>query len=318
MDILLNQLGNPTLMFFILGIVAVAIKSDLEIPRGLAKFLSLYLLLAIGFKGGQEISHRGINSELLTALGLGLGSSIILPLFAFVLLQKRLGKATAAAIAASYGSVSAVTFVAAGSFLESKQILWDGGMVAVMAAMEAPAIIIGVLVYSLSQGQFQRKELSKVLHHAFANGSVVLLIGSFIIGCFADAKLAEGIKPLTSDLFKGFLALFLLEMGMATAHRLKGFWEKGTTALLFATLFPLLAGVMMALLSGYFLQGTGTRFMLSILTASASYIAVPAALQKAIPAADTGIYIPMPLGITFPMNLTLGMPLYLYVIEYWS
>jgi uncharacterized protein len=211
--------------------------------------------------------------------------------------------------------VSAVTFVAATNFLELKQMNFDGVMVAVMAAMEAPAIIVGVLLIQLSSVRESSQKIKDLIHHALTNGSVMILAGSFLIGCFTDVKQAEGIKPFTSDLFKGFLALFLLEMGMVTARKLKGFKNHGWSATVFAILFPLFCGVGMALLSGFFVENKANQFILSVLAASASYIAVPAAMTKAVPEADEGLYIPMAIGITFPMNLIVGMPIYFALIE---
>lgn len=315
MELWISQMGNPTLLFFALGFLAVLVRSDLEIPDGVKKFLSLYLLLAIGFKGGQELSHGRLAPEHAYALVLGLASSVLLPVLAFFLLRKSFGAATAAAIAASYGSVSAVTFVAAGQFLDFKQLSWDGPMVAVMAAMEAPAIIIGVLLARTYGGESSRVGVGGIFHHALTNGSVLVLVGSFLIGVLSDAKMAEGIKPFTSDLFKGFLSLFLLEMGRVTAQRLKGFLSHGFLASAFALFFPLLSGIGMALLSGLWMEVVGNRFLLAVLAASASYIAVPAAMQKSLPEADQGVYVPMPLGITFPMNLIVGMPIYYALVS---
>lgn len=316
-DILLSNITNPTLLFFILGIVAVVIKSDLEIPAQTIKFISLYLLFSIGFKGGQELGHAPLTAEIIATLGFGLLLSSIVPLSAFFFLKKRVGVANAGAIAATYGSVSAVTFVAAANFLEHSQISFGGHMVAVMALMEAPAIIVGVvLINRFSDTSAEDKRgIAGIISHSVTNGSVVMVIGSLIVGIIADTKQAEGIRPFTTDIFKGFLSIFLLEMGMLTARRIGGALKYGLSTVLFALFFPLLHGIAIAWMSSLVTSDVGNRFMLAILAASASYIAVPASMRIAVPQADPGLYIPMALGITFPLNITVGMPLYLAVIQ---
>lgn len=312
-QVLISNLTNPTLLFFLLGIVATRVKSDLEIPATSVKFISLYLLFAIGFKGGQELAHSGVNWEIAYLLLFGVVASALIPLYCFFILKLRLQVSDAAAIAASYGSVSAVTFVAATSFLEIQNIPADGHMVAVMALMEVPAIVMGVLLLKkFDQSDHHREPLSlkKILHHALTNGSVLMVFGSLLIGWIADTKQAEGIKPFTTDIFKGFLSIFLLEMGMVTSRRFSTFLKYGGFVTAFAILMPLLNGCLTAYLSHFITDNTGNRFLLAILTASASYIAVPAAMRIAAPKADPGLYIPMALGVTFLINLTLGMPLY--------
>ena len=206
-QILINNLTNPTLLFFLLGVVAVALKSDLEIPRSSSKFISLYLLFAIGFKGGQELSHSGLNSEIVYSLLFGLVIASIIPFYSFFILKKKLSISDSAAVAASYGSVSAVTFVAAISFLEVQKLQSGGHMVAVMALMEAPAIIIGVILlmkFDLDREKNEQVSFSGIIKHSFTNGSVLLIIGSLIIGIIADTKQAEGIKPFTTISSKDF------------------------------------------------------------------------------------------------------------------
>lgn len=316
-NLLLDNLTNPALLFFFLGIIAVQLKSDLAIPANSSKFISMYLLFAIGFKGGQELSHSHFNNEILWSVLLGLGSSIIIPILTFLFLQKKVGSFNAGAIAASYGSVSAVTFVTSISFLEMQKIDFGGHMVAIMAMMEAPAIVVGILLICLFDKNGKGDiSISKVLKHAMTNGSVLLIIGSLVIGFIASEKQAEGIKPFTNDIFKGFLVVFLLDMGIISGRKLNQFWSNGISPIAFAIIIPLLNGVIMAYLSGLFLTSTGDRFLISILAASASYIAVPAAMKLAVPAANPGLYIPMALAVTFPINITLGIPLYYYFITY--
>jgi uncharacterized protein len=315
-QLLTENFTNPALLFFVLGILAVRLKSDLEIPANSSKFISLYLLFAIGFKGGQELSHSTFHPEMGWTFAYGIGSSIVIPFYLFFLLKRKMSNANAGAIAASYGSVSAVTFVTAASYLENHDMHFNGHLVAVMALMEAPAIIVAVILMRLFQHeQNGPNSLKKVIHHSLTNGSVLLIIGSLLIGYFSNAREAEGIKPFTTDLFKGFLAIFLLDMGISSGKKLEDFFKSGWFTLAIAILIPLINGLITAYLSGFITQESGDRFMLSILAASASYIAVPAAMKIAAPEANPGIFIPMALAITFPINITIGFPIYLTIIE---
>lgn len=315
-DILITNLTNPVLLFFVLGIIACIVKSDLAIPESSSKFISLYLLFAIGFKGGQELSHSEFNSEILYSILFAIALSSLVPLYAFLILKKRIGVPNAGAVAAAYGSVSAVTFITAVSFLEQQGITFSGHMVAVMAIMESPAIIIGVaLIMLYDKTKETISSFGSILNHSFTNGSILMLIGSLIIGLIADAKQARGIEPFTTDIFKGFLALFLLEMGMITAKRIKGFTKHGMFLFLFGIVVPLINGIVVAYLSGFITENIGNRLLFAILGAGASYIAVPATMKLAEPRADAGIYVPMALGITFPFNITIGMPIYFACIE---
>lgn len=315
-NLLLDNLTNPALLFFVLGILAVYLKSDLEIPANSSKFISLYLLFAIGFKGGQELSHENISVEIAWSMLFGILISISIPLYTFFILKRRLNIYDAGAIAAAYGSVSAVTFVTAVSYLESHQLLLHGHMVAIMALMESPAIIVGLIMIS-----FFNKESAKtfnktnIIKHSLTNGSVLLIIGSLIIGFIANAKQAEGIKPFTNDLFKGFLAIFLLDMGITSGRKLKAFFSFGWFPVLFAVCIPLINGIVFAYLSKFITNDISNRFMFAILAASSSYIAVPAAMKIAVPKANPGLFLPMALAVTFPINITIGMPIYFSVIH---
>ena len=318
-QILISNITNPTLLFFLLGIIAVTIKSDLEIPESSSKFISLYLLFAIGFKGGQELALSEYSSEITYTLLFGVVMASVIPAYTFFILKRKLSPSDSGAIAAAYGSVSAVTFVAAISFLEMQQISYGGHMVAVMALMESPAIIIGVIMlmmYNKEEGK--TVDWKSILQHSFTNGSVVMILGSLVIGIIADAKQAEGIKPFTNDIFKGFLAIFLLEMGMVAAKRFSAFTKYGLFVTLFAIFIPLLNGVIVSYLSQFVTADIGNRFILAILSASASYIAVPAAMRIAAPEADPGLYIPMALGITFPVNITIGIPVYYATVNFFG
>lgn len=314
-QILIANLTNPTLLFFVLGIFAAIVKSDLEIPEGSVKFISLYLLFAIGFKGGQELAHSSFSLEIVYSLLFGLVIASLIPLYTFFILKRKLSVSDAAAVAATYGSVSAVTFVAATGFLESQKIAFGGEMVAVMALMESPAIIVGVILMMRYDKESESGNLKSIIQHSFTNGSVLMILGSLVIGLIADTKQAEGIKPFTTDIFKGFLAIFLLEMGMVTARRFAAFRKYGWFVTAFAILIPAINGCLVAVFSGLITQNSGNRFIFAVLAASASYIAVPAAMRLAAPKADPGLYIPMALGVTFPFNITVGMPLYYAIVR---
>ena len=314
-QILINNLTNPSLLFFILGVLAVKLKSDLEIPPTSAKFIALYLMISIGFKGGQELSHSTFNSGIFWALAFGVLLSASIPFYTFFLLKRKLGVPNAAAIAAAYGSISAVTFVAAAAFLESQGVSFGGHMVAVMALMEAPAIISGMILLRKYTPSKSEGGLKQTIIHAFTNSSVLLILGSLVIGLIADEKQAEGIKPFITDIFKGFLAVFLLDMGITSGRKLKAFFKTGYFSSLFATLVPLINGLVVAYISQWVSPEAGDRLIFAILAASASYIAVPAAMKLSNPEADEGLYVPMALAVTFPFNLTLGMPIYWMIIQ---
>lgn len=313
-NLLLENLTNPALLFFVLGILAVLVKSDLSIPDNSSKFIALYLLFAIGFKGGHELAHSEFSNEILYTFVFAILAATIVPVYVFFLLKRKYTISNSAAIASSYGSVSAVTFVTAITYLEMHNVDFGGHMVAVMAIMEAPAIVVGVfLLNRFTEGE-NSLSMGGVLKHALTNGSVLLIIGSLIIGFITNDAQADEIKPFTTDIFKGFLAIFLLDMGISSGRKLGDFFKKGWTSVLLALLFPLVNGMFTAWVSGYFLAETGDRFILAILVSSASYIAVPAAMKIAAPQANPGIYIPMALAITFPFNITLGMPLYYNIV----
>jgi hypothetical protein len=313
-------LGNPTLLFFILGIVAKIVKSDLEVPKASKDFIALYLLFSIGFNGGAELATTGITKEIVSSIFFGLTLATLIPIYTFFILKIKLNSFDAGAIAASYGSVSAVTFVTGAAFLEMNHQSFGGEMVAIMAAMEFPAIIMGVLLMNLfpSEKSIEPKQsfnLTETLKHSVTNGSVLMIFGSLLIGFVSDSSQTDGIKHFTSDIFKGFLAIFLLDMGMVAASRFTAFRKQGYFVLIFALLIPLVNGISVAYLSQFITSNEGNRLIFSILAASASYIAVPAAMRLVAPKADPGIYIPMALGVTFPFNITIGMPLFFQIIQ---
>lgn len=308
-SLLLENLTNPALLFFILGIIAVCVKSDLEVPPNSSKFISLYLLFAIGFKGGQELSHEAFTLEIFWSMLFGIAIALLIPLYTFFILRKKLNLYDAAAIAAAYGSVSAVTFVTAVSYLESMGLGLHGHMVAIMALMESPAIIAGLILLTL----FNKSNNTKIskrttLKHSLTNGSVLLILGSLVVGLLASAKQAEGIKPFTDDIFKGFLAIFLLDMGIVSGRKLGSLIKKGWFPFIFAISIPLFNGCIFGAMSSFVTDDITNRFIFAVLAASASYIAVPAAMKITVPEANPGLFLPMALAVTFPINITVGMP----------
>lgn len=321
LDLLLANLTSPALLFFLLGLFAVYVKSDLSIPENSSKFISLYLLFSIGFKGGQELSHEHFTWEIASSLLFAVALSAAIPVWVFYAVRKRLGVANASAVAASYGSVSAVTFVAAVAFLETVGHILPGHMVATMALMESPAIVVGLVLLGLSQkraGNSTQPLQSpvKTLIHSLTHGSVLLILGSLVVGYFANAKAAEGIRPFTNDLFMGFLALFMLEMGLSSGRQLKAFFSYGAFPLVVALFVPFINGTLVAWLSAFITDDVSVRFAFACLAGSASHIAVPAAYKISVPEANPGLYLPMALAISFPLNLTLGLPYYWALVNY--
>jgi uncharacterized protein len=323
--VLQNLLSAPVLFFF-LGILGVLVGSDLEIPSPLPKLFSLYLLLAIGFKGGMELAHSGLGPQVLLTIGAAVAMSLLVPLTSFLFLRLRLDGYNAAAIAASYGSISAVTFITAESFLNVLEVNFDGFMVAALALMESPAIVVGVILARLSTPAEEAESAGdqengggslrwrEILQEAFLNGSVYLLIGSLVIGyvvaAFSPAGL-EKMDPFTEKLFYGALCFFLLDMGIVAAQRLRDLRQTGAFLIGFSLLAPpvhALVGLLVSVLLGLS-QGNTLLFM--VLCASASYIAVPAAMRMTVPQANPSLYISTALGLTFPFNVVVGIPLYM-------
>lgn len=318
-DLLIFNLKNPTLLFFLLGVFAKLVKSDLEIPVASKGFIALYLLFAIGFNGGSELAVTGITLEVVLHLLFGFLLATLIPLYVYFILKIKLNSYDAGAIASSYGSVSAVTFVTAVAFLEMNHLKVGGEMVAVMASMEFPAIIMGVILMNLFPSStgiaIQKTPWRSALKHSLTNGSVLMIFGSLLIGFISDSNQSVGIKHFTSDIFKGFLAIYLLDMGMVAASRFAAFKKQGAFLIAFAILIPLVNGVLTSYFSQFVTSNEANRLIFAVLAASASYIAVPAAMRLVAPKADPGLFIPMALGVTFPFNITIGMPLFLKIIH---
>ncbi len=320
-SLILFNILNPPVLFFFLGVLAVLLKSDLEIPQPLPKLFSLYLLLAIGFKGGYELAESGINWQIATTLIASIVMASLVPIYTFFILQLKLDAYNAAAIAATYGSTSAVTFITASSFLDKLNVSYGGHMVAALALMESPAIIVGILlvrVFTASQDSDNQASYSwgKVLHESFLNGSVFLLIGSLMIGVLTGEKGWEKLHPFTQDIFYGALTFFLLDMGLVAARRIQELQKTGTFLIAFSVFIPIInaiVGILIGKLLGF---GEGNTLLFSVLCASASYIAVPAAMRMTVPEANPSLYVSMALALTFPFNIIVGIPLYLELIKH--
>lgn len=308
---LTSNLLAPTILFFVLGLIAAFARSDLSIPEGAAKIMSIYLLLAIGFKGGAAVAKSGVDSHLVTSLIAGMVLSFVLPFVAYGLLRAmtRLDGLNAAAVAGHYGSISIVTFVTAVSLLEARGIASEGYLVAVAAVMEVPAIMSALWIAARKTGA--AKMDAKLMRHILGNGSIVLLVGSFVIGAVTGEKGLNDLHPFIVVPFTGVLAIFLLDMGLSAGRSLiENKKDISGAVLVFGCVMPVIGslfGLLAAVLVGL---STGGTFLLMVLSASASYIAVPAAMRLALPQAKSGIYLSLALGVTFPFNLTLGMPLY--------
>lgn len=307
----------PAILFFALGFLAQLIRSDLKFPSELTKSLSIYLLIGIGLHGGIELAKIDVGSAL-GAVAAALTLGFALPIIAYFILSLalRIDRLNAAAIAAHYGSVSAGTFVTAVAFLDSQQVAYESYPVIMLAIMESPAIIIGLVLANMARsggsGDGQRKQVSReLLHDAFTNGSVVLLLGSMLIGAIAQPASLGKILPFYDTLFMGALSLFLLDMGMEAARRIGDFRQAGAKLVVFGIVMPLI-GATIGLATGHWVLGFGVggTLLVAILAASASYIAVPPAMRLAIPEASPALFLTLSLGVTFPFNVLVGIPLY--------
>ncbi len=315
-----SNLLIPAVLFFALGFVAQGVKSDLKFPPELAKALSIYLLLGIGLKGGIEFSHAQF-AEATQAVAAALVLGFSLPIIAyFILLAGRLDKLNASAIAAHYGSVSAGTFLTAIAYLSAQDISYETYPVIMLAIMESPAIIVGLLLARFSRNGIVRGDedarenhMGELLRDAFTNGSVILLFGGMLIGYVVKPAALETITPFFSTLFMGALSLFLLEMGMEAGKRIGEFKRVGWFLVGFGVLMPLIGGAVGLLIGHFWLGfGMGGTVLVAVLGASASYIAVPPAMRLAIPEANPSYYLTLSLGVTFPFNVIVGIPLYHY------
>ncbi|PAX51711.1 sodium-dependent bicarbonate transport family permease [Brunnivagina elsteri] len=316
-SLILSNILNPPVLAFFLGMLAVFLKSDLEIPPPLPKLFSLYLLFAIGFKGGVELVKSGVSQDVVLTLLAAVFMSIIVPIYSFFILRVKLDAYNAAAIASTYGSISAVTFITAGSFLTQLGISFDGFMVAALALMESPAIIIGLILVNLFAVKQEKSEFvwKEVLHEATLNSSVYLLVGSLVMGLLTGESGWEKLKPFTQDMFYGVLTFFLLDMGLVAAKRIKDLQKTGLFLISFAILIPIVNAVIGLSIAKFIGLQRGDTLLFSVLCASASYIAVPAAMRITVPEANPSLYVSTALAVTFPFNIIIGIPLYFYVIN---
>jgi hypothetical protein len=311
MDTIVATLSSPVVLFFILGLAAAFARSDLAIPEAIAKGLSIYLMIAIGLKGGVEVSKTGFTPDLIAAALAGIALSFALPFLAFQLLTRigRLSQVNAAAVSAHYGSVSVVTYVTASEVLSRGGLGPAGYMVAVLALMETPAIISGLLL-ARRGGAVDETGSESLWHEVLLNASVVLLIGSFLVGLAAGPGGFVPIAPLFEGLFRGLLCIFLLDMGLVAGRRLMETRSLTARAAGLAIFMPVMNGTFGTIVGAAIGLDAGSAAALGILAASASYIAVPAAMRLALPQADPGLYLSMSLGVTFPFNIILGIPLF--------
>jgi len=328
----MQSLLDPAILFFVFGAAAGLARSNLEIPPQVSRFLSLYLLMALGLKGGFALAKSGLSADVASSLGCAIALAVVVPTFGYQVLRRLVSGFDAAAIAATYGSVSAVTFITAVQYLDGRGMTYGGHMAAALALMESPAIIIAVILanamrrpravpVAMSQGGAAAAALPgpspdagmsvrKILHESFTDGAQLLLLGSMAIGLATGEPGKTVMQPFTGDLFKGMLAFFLLDMGLTAARNFGELRGKPPALLAYAVLGPLVHAALalaLAVLAGL---SPGNGALLMVLAASATYIAVPAVRRYAIPEASPSLYFGMSLGITFPLNILLGIPIY--------
>lgn len=319
-DLILGNILNPPILFFFLGMLAVFFKSDLSIPQPLPKLFSLYLLIAIGLHGGYELSKSGLDVNVVKGLLLAVFMAIIVPIYSYFILKTKLDTYNSIAIAATFGSISAVTFITGITYLQTIGVEYGGYMVAAMTLMESPAIVIGLVFAALftkdpDDEHGEKTDWKEILREAFLNPSVFLLIGALLIGILTGEKGWHSMEPLFGTLFKGFLAFFLLDMGLVAARKIYELKKVGFFLIAFALVMPIINASVAIFLGHLFALSKGDAFLLALLSGSASYIAVPAAMRLSVPQANPGLYLPLSLAITFPFNISLGIPLYYYMIN---
>lgn len=337
---LLSNLLEPAVLFFALGLIAGAVRSNLEIPAPVTRFLSLYLLMAIGFKGGLALADGGLDGEGLALVAAAIGLAVLVPAWSFLVLRRRVPPLDAAAIAATYGSVSAVTFIAATRFLLDRGEIVSGAMTVALVLMESPAIVMAVVLASwvrtrqgvaatvapgeLGPGAVLADDATTpntsaraILHEAFTDGAQLLLIGSLVIGAISGQRGSEAMAPFVDSLFNGLLSFFLLDMGLLVARQLREARDLDRSLVLFGVVAPVLNALVAIGVARAIGAGPGNATMLAVLAASASYIVVPAVVRSAIPEARPSRYFTLALGVTFPFNLIVGIPLYAAIVDRW-
>jgi hypothetical protein len=315
----MQGLLDPAILFFVFGMAAGLVKSNLEIPTPITRFLSLYLLMALGLKGGFALAESGLTREVSLGLGIAVALAVLVPLLGYLLLRRLLDGFNAAALAATYGSVSAVTFITAVQYLDQRGIGFGGHMAAAMALMESPAIILAVLLANHARQKQssagQAAPLGRILHESLTDGAQLLLLGAMVVGLLSGDAGEAAMKPFATDLFKGMLSFFLLDMGLQAARHMGELRGKSPWLAAYAIGGPLLHATLALLLCRLAGLGAGDTALLMVLAASASYIAVPAVIRHAIPEANPTLYFGMSLGLTFPFNILLGIPLYVHVAQ---
>ena len=312
----MQNLLDPAILFFIFGVLAGMAKSNLEIPPAISRFLSLYLLMALGLKGGFALAHSGLSMQIGLSLGAALILAVIVPLLGYGVLRKFVSGFDAAAIAATYGSVSAVTFLTATQYLENQTIPFGGHMAAAMALMESPAIIMAVVFANgLRQPGKQHASLGKILHESFTDGAQLLLLGAMAVGLITGDAGKAAMQPFSVALFKGMLSFFLLDMGLMAARNLPQLKDKSTVLLAYAVGAPIVHAALALGLAWALGLPAGEGALLMVLAASASYIAVPAVLRYALPEANASLYFGLSLGVTFPLNILAGIPAYTSIAQ---
>lgn len=311
LDLGVANLLSPVVLCFVLGAVAVLLRSDLRLPEQVFNALSIYLMLAIGLKGGADLARADLAAVALPAVA-ALALGLAIPLWTYALMRRllRFGVSDAAALAAHYGSVSAVTFIAALAYLDAAGIHYEGFVTALLAIMEVPAIVVALGLARLAGTGGGRAGIGQAFAQAAASKSILLLVGGLVIGLLAGPEGLAPVKPFFTDLFCGALCLFLLELGVAAAQRARDLRQVGPALAAFAILAPLAHGFLGLLLGQLVGLSAGGAAVLATLAASASYIAAPAAVRLALPEANPGYYLTASLAVTFPFNLAIGIPLY--------
>ncbi|RZL34054.1 MAG: sodium-dependent bicarbonate transport family permease [Rubrivivax sp.] len=310
---------DPAILFFVFGLLAGALKSNLEIPPPIARFLSLYLLMALGLKGGFALAKSGLTGEVVVSLACALLLAVAVPTVGYLLLKRLVSRFDAAAIAATYGSVSAVTFITATQYLDNHGLAYGGHMAAAMALMESPAIVMAVVLANLARRRegstAHSHSLKSVLHESLTDGAQLLLLGAMVVGLLTGTSGEAAMKPFTGDLFKGMLAFFLLDMGLLAARNVGALRGESPRLLAYALLAPPVHATLALGLAWACGLSAGNGALLMVLAASASYIAVPAVVRIAIPEARPALYFGMSLGLTFPLNILAGIPVYVGVAQ---
>ncbi|MCL4808126.1 MAG: sodium-dependent bicarbonate transport family permease [Thermoanaerobaculia bacterium] len=311
---IVQNVVSPAFLFFFLGFGAVLLKSDLEIPHPLPKFFSLYLLLSIGYTGGEKLAHAGLAWSVALYIAVAMLMALAVPFYTFFVLRRILSVYDAAAMAATYGSISIVTFIVGTEFLTRLSEPYGGYMVAIMSLMESPAVIMGILLVRLfaprGKDSPERPGIGHLLKESILNGTVYLLLGSLVVGVLTGNSAGKGLEPFTVGIFKGMVLFFLLDTGMLAARRAKTLLKVGPKLVLFGIGAPLLNGAVGVLLAWAMGMGRGDALLFAILCASSSYIVVPAAMRQAVPEANPGLFELLSLSVTFPFNISVGIPLY--------